>query len=518
MKLPLVSIVIPVYNGSKYLKEAIDSAIGQTYRNIEIIVVNDGSTDNGKTEKIAKSYGNKIRYFSKPNGGVSSALNYAIKMSKGEYISWVSHDDLIYPNKIEAQIEYLKDKKLLNKNVILYSDHSLINKDGKLIEICQKQFDEFGEKSEYALLHGKINGITMLIPKKAFDDCGLFNETLVAVQDYEMWERMFKKYEIIHLPLVLSASRYHSKQVTNVSPKVKSEGNPFWIKLMEDITDKRKVELDGSLYNFYNNMSQFLAYTPYDEAKSYCDKKCSDIYTRFKGTKLTDRITVVVFSNSNKTNFLTNQTYKNIDVIVVNRNDDNWLSELKKSIKNTYITFMLEKEIYSPNKIEKQLEFMKLNDAKISIINNSNSQALNKIVTNKFSYSSIMITKDLLKEIEEENIIKSLLKIIKNNYLFELKDNLIENEKYLEDTDIKKYFMYKDLLEYCITDDHYKKSDNLLSLVTEEYYKYTNIVCRVNAYNNPVVESTLEHTKKSIIMDGYLKTIKKINKKLLGRK
>lgn len=517
MKLPLVSIIIPVYNGSKYLGEAIDSALRQTYKNIEIVVVNDGSTDNGKTESVAKSYGDKIRYFSKPNGGVSSALNYAIKESKGEYISWVSHDDLIYPNKIEAQIEYLKNNKLLNKDVIVYSDHSLINKDGKLIEICQKQFDEFGEKTEYALLHGKINGITLLIPKKAYNDCGLFSETLVAVQDYEMWERMFKKYRIIHLPLVLSASRYHSKQVTNVSPKVKSEGNPFWIKLMEDITDKRKIELDGSLYNFYNNMSNFLTYTPYDEAKEYCNKKCNDIYKKFKKTKLTDKVTVVVFSN-NKIDFIDKQTYKNIDTIVINKNNDNWLSELKKSNKNTYITFMSEKETYNPNKIEKQLEFMKLNNAKISIINNSNIQALNRIVTSKFSYSSIMITKDALKEIDEDNIIKSLLKIIKNNYLFEIKDNLIENEKYLKETYIKKHFIYKELLEYCINDDHYKKSNNLLALVTEEYHKYANIVYRVNVYNNPVIETALDHTKKSIIMDGYFKTIKKIGKKLLRRK
>ena len=513
MKLPLVSIIIPVYNGSKYLGEAIDSALAQTYKNIEIVVVNDGSTDNGKTEEIAKSYGDKIRYFSKPNGGVSSALNYAIKESKGEYISWVSHDDLIYPNKIEAQIEYLKNKNLLNKDVIVYSDHSMINKDGKLIEICQKQFDEFGEKTEYALLHGKINGITLLIPKKAYDTCGLFSEKLVAVQDYEMWERMFKKYKIIHLPLVLSASRYHSKQVTNVSPKVKSEGNPFWIKLMEDITDKRKIELDGSLYNFYNNMSKFLTYTPYDEAKDYCDKKCSDIYNKFKKNKITDKVTVIAFDNIS-----INQTYENIDVIVVNKNNDNWLSDIKKSIKNPYITFITKKEIYSLTKIEKQLEFMKLNNAKISIINNSNTQALNRIVTGKFSYSSIMITKDAFKEIDENNIIKSLLEIIKNNYLFEIKEHLIVNEKYIEETDIKKYFIYKELLEYCIADKHYKKSDNLLSLVTEEYNKYANIVCRVNVYNNPVIESAWDHTKKSIIMDGYLKTIKKINKKLLRRK
>jgi glycosyltransferase involved in cell wall biosynthesis len=75
---PKVSIIIPVYNGSNFLKEAIDSAIAQTYKNIEIIVINDGSSDNGATEKIAKSYGDKIRYFKKENGGVATALNLGI--------------------------------------------------------------------------------------------------------------------------------------------------------------------------------------------------------------------------------------------------------------------------------------------------------------------------------------------------------------------------------------------------------------------------------------------------------
>ena len=113
MKKPLVSIVIPVYNGSKYLGEAIDSALEQTYKNIEIVVINDGSKDNGKTRAVAKSYGDKIRYYEKENGGVSSALNYAIKMSKGQFISWVSHDDKILPEKIELQIEYLIKNNLL---------------------------------------------------------------------------------------------------------------------------------------------------------------------------------------------------------------------------------------------------------------------------------------------------------------------------------------------------------------------------------------------------------------------
>ena len=79
---PLVSIVIPVYNGANYMREAIDSALAQTYKNIEVIVVNDGSTDN--TDEIAKSYGDKIRYFKKENGGVATALNLGIREMRGE--------------------------------------------------------------------------------------------------------------------------------------------------------------------------------------------------------------------------------------------------------------------------------------------------------------------------------------------------------------------------------------------------------------------------------------------------
>ena len=93
-EMPLVSIVIPVYNGSNYLGQAINSALAQTYKNIEILVINDGSTDDGVTERIAKAYGSQIRYYVKENGGVATALNFGIQKMRGEYFSWLSHDDM----------------------------------------------------------------------------------------------------------------------------------------------------------------------------------------------------------------------------------------------------------------------------------------------------------------------------------------------------------------------------------------------------------------------------------------
>jgi glycosyltransferase involved in cell wall biosynthesis len=104
---PLVSIIIPVYNGSNYLAEAIDASLAQTYQNVEVLVVNDGSTDGGASRDIALAYGDRIRYFEKENGGVSTALNFGIEKMHGEYFSWLSHDDLYLPRHIETQVETL---------------------------------------------------------------------------------------------------------------------------------------------------------------------------------------------------------------------------------------------------------------------------------------------------------------------------------------------------------------------------------------------------------------------------
>ncbi len=120
-KYPKVTIIIPVYNGENYVSEAIESALAQTYKNIEIIVVNDGSTDN--TEKIIE------KYIKKTNGGVSTALNEGIKNMTGDYLSWLSHDDLYLPNKIEEQIKFLFNLK--EKDVILYCNSALIDANGK---------------------------------------------------------------------------------------------------------------------------------------------------------------------------------------------------------------------------------------------------------------------------------------------------------------------------------------------------------------------------------------------------
>ena len=273
-KKPLVSIIIPVYNGSNYMREAIDSAISQTYKNIEIIVINDGSTDNGETEKIARSYGKKIRYFSKENGGVSTALNFGIKKMKGDFFSWLSHDDRYYPDKIKIQIDYLIDNNLLDKKVMLYSNYDVINEKSEVINRVRFELYKPNDKPEYAMLHGLVSGISLLIPKKAFEEVGYFDEKYRCVQDYLLFSEMMKKYKFIFTTECTTSTRVHSKQVTNVNPNVIKENNFLWIKMQENVSDKRKEELEGSLYLFYKQMYNFLIENnDYKEAHEYTKNK-----------------------------------------------------------------------------------------------------------------------------------------------------------------------------------------------------------------------------------------------------
>lgn len=217
---PTVSIIIPVYNGSNYMREAIDSALSQTYNNIEIIVINDGSTDN--TDEIAKSYGDKIKYFSKENGGVATALNLAIKEAKGEYISWLSHDDLYYPNKVERQIEELSIMSLQGRSeTILFSHFDILNA-GKNIRYESTKLENFTIEEPFYIYNmldiffsSKLNGCTLLFPRNVFEEYGYFNVEHRTIQDYSLFIKFFKeRVKFQYIPEVLVTSRHHDGQDT----------------------------------------------------------------------------------------------------------------------------------------------------------------------------------------------------------------------------------------------------------------------------------------------------------------
>lgn len=220
---PLVSIVIPVYNGSNYLAQAIDSALAQTYGNIEVIVVNDGSNDDGATEKIALSYGDRIRYFQKPNGGVSSALNYGIEKMNGSYFSWLSHDDLYALNKVEREVDELM--KIADKeNTVICCSDSLIDAQGNSIYHPSKRLEgSFSGSELFNVFYSKhlvINGCSLLIPKSVFTRFGTFSK-LRYIQDIECWIHFMLGGVVFYfIPDKLNMMRVHSGQVTQRMPEL----------------------------------------------------------------------------------------------------------------------------------------------------------------------------------------------------------------------------------------------------------------------------------------------------------
>ncbi len=274
---PLVSIIIPVYNGSDYLSCAIDSALSQTYDNVEIIVVNDGSNDNGKSEKVAKTYGKKIHYYEKPNGGVSSALNYGIKKMKGEYFAWLSHDDLITKDHIEKLVEWVSYKG--TDCDIPFSCFDLIDAKGNLLlnatikaQLFCSDFKVSYYHNDLNLLQGEINGGSVLIPKKALEEFGLFDESQRITQERDMWNRLMKKYHFVNIPYCTTSIRCHEKQVTNTNNNVVEETNKKNLDIINDI-----LENDRFSFNSKNSLLKNLERSYNDNGKTWLSQEVSKL-------------------------------------------------------------------------------------------------------------------------------------------------------------------------------------------------------------------------------------------------
>ncbi|ADG70240.1 glycosyltransferase [Brachyspira murdochii] len=361
---PLISIIIPVYNGENYIKDAINSALNQTYRNIEVIVVDDGSKDD--TANIVKSFRDKITYIYKNNGGVASALNYAIKEAKGDYISWLSHDDIYYPNKIEEEVNELEN---IDDKTVIYSGFEFVNEKLELITVFENSYKtEYRRLNNnfYSILLSDIGGCTLLIPKEVFSNVGFFNENLLCVQDYDFWFRMFKHgYKVKYIPKVLLQYRIHKKQDSNSKKDLlRNEGNKLWINMLKNINDDEYQSIFFNRYNVLNKIKNRMQNSIYDKLIDF-------INTELKTYKEDNK---QYYSNNNKISIIINiynrdcnninliinsiieQNYNNIEIIFITNNKLN-------------IDFNIEYKIFNPEKDNNILDIIDGNF--IQFINNN---------------------------------------------------------------------------------------------------------------------------------------------------
>jgi glycosyltransferase involved in cell wall biosynthesis len=392
---PKVSIIIPVYNGSNYMREAIDSALSQTYKNIEILVINDGSNDNGATREIALSYGDRIKYFKKENGGVASALNLGIEKMTGEYFSWLSHDDVYYQNKIEKQVSAMSDHN--TSEIILYSDYAIMNSKSEIVgSTCfhKSHLVSRLNASYYPLFFGLIHGCTLLIPKNLFDKFGVFNEKLKTTQDYDLWFRIFKNINVLYIPDILIKSRVHDKQESkrNVNDVHRLEGNSLWINMMENISDEQVLAFQDTKIKFYKDIMKVLKDTMFNDAYEYAKDSYNKLVSRINMENI--KVSVIIpfynriLSVQEAIESVLKQTHQNIEIILIDDGSTEDMGQYKKKweqISNVryckqenkgpaaarnlgvlkasgdYIAFLDSDDTFLPDKIEIQLHEMCIN-------------------------------------------------------------------------------------------------------------------------------------------------------------
>jgi glycosyltransferase involved in cell wall biosynthesis len=184
-----ISVVIPTYNRYEFLKRALASVFAQTYKPYEVIVVDDGSTDN--TSNIQKDFPT-IKYIYQKNSGVSSARNTGIKNCASEWIAFLDSDDEWHPDKLREQVEFHKK----NPDILMsYTDEKWI-RDAKEVKVPKKYKKYTGYIFENFLSHCIIAPSASMIHKKLFDKIGVFDETLEVCEDYDLWLRIALEHEI----------------------------------------------------------------------------------------------------------------------------------------------------------------------------------------------------------------------------------------------------------------------------------------------------------------------------------
>lgn len=209
---PAVSVIIPTYNGERYIEEAILSVLGQTYKDHELIVVDDGSVTDA-TKKICERYSGKLTYVRQENKGLAAARNTGIRNSKGRYVAFLDDDDVWLPEKLGKQIGFYEDLK--KKGIcagLIYTGVQEWGKNGEFLYNHLWKSDGYNYKTMLFIDFIGYGGSSVMISRQVLDDVGYFDESLQRSEDYDMWLRIAKKYPIYSLDEFLT--KYRNKDIS----------------------------------------------------------------------------------------------------------------------------------------------------------------------------------------------------------------------------------------------------------------------------------------------------------------
>jgi len=213
-KIPVVSVVIPVYNAARYIGQALDSLHAQTFSDYEVIVVNDGSADRDELEQLLRSHPLSVVYLSQENKGVSAARNAGIRIAKGEFYAQLDADDQWTPDYLEVQLGLLSD----NPDVALvYPNATIIGDDSDVRLEFMNVSPSRGEVNFESLVRQECTVMTCVTARiSAIREVGMFDESLRTVEDFDLWLRIAQSgRRIIYHPRLLVLYRRHSGSLSS---------------------------------------------------------------------------------------------------------------------------------------------------------------------------------------------------------------------------------------------------------------------------------------------------------------
>lgn len=209
----LISIVLPVYNGERYLRESIDSVLNQTYRNWELIIVDDCSTDS--SAKIAREYTKKdkrIYYYRNENNlRLPRNLNKGFKLARGNYLTWTSDDNRFKSTALEKMHSALKNDMDAQ---FVFASCRVINSEGSPIEYIMVD-----NKRKKQIVGHNVVGACFMYTRKAYEEVGEYNPEFVLVEDYDYWQRMYTKFNAVVISEILYEYRWHDGALTSTMKK-----------------------------------------------------------------------------------------------------------------------------------------------------------------------------------------------------------------------------------------------------------------------------------------------------------